>query len=120
MRASGNLAGVSFMDAPRYHRDREQWREIISNSGYSFTVDAMKFFSSRVSWDTLTAYRDGYAFITSEQHRPLYNDWEPRKYTVRYWNPTDRSNHLREFQEFATLAQAKKHLTKLIDNQERE
>lgn len=116
MRASGNLAGVSFIDAPMYHRDREQWREIISNSGYFFTTDAMKFFSSRVSWDTLTQYRDGYAFITSEQHQSLYYQW-PRKYTVRYWNPTDGSNQLSEFQEFATLTQAKKHLTKLIDNQ---
>ena len=116
MRASGNLAGVSFIDAPIYHRDRDQWREIISNSGYFFTADAMRFFSSRVAWDSLTAYRDGYAFITSEQHQSLYSEWEPRKYTVRYWNPTDGALPLSEFQEFATLAQAKKYLNNLTDN----
>lgn len=116
MRAAGNLAGVSFIDAPIYHRDREQWREIISNSGYFFTVDAMRFFSSRVAWDSLTVYRDGFAFITSEQRQMPYTEWEPRRYTVRYWNPTDGSNHLSEFQEFATLAQAKKHLSNLINN----
>lgn len=115
MRATGNLAGVSFIDAPMYHRDREQWREIIFNSGYFFTADAMRFFGSRVSWDTLTVYRDGFAFITSEQRRAPYQEYGLRKYTARYWNPTDGSKQLSEFQEFATLAQAKKYLSNLTN-----
>jgi len=115
MRATGNLAGVSFVDAPLYSANRETWREIISESGYFFTDSAMKWFSCRVSWDTLTPYNAGYAFITSE--RDSAGAWNyKRRYTVRSWESANGVDHLSEFGEFATLSAARKYLTRLTDN----
>lgn len=108
MRPAGNLAGVSFIDAPLYHPRRDEWREIISNSGYFFTVSTMKYFSCRVAWDSLTAYTDEYAFITSEQDSAGAWDGQ-RRYTVRTW---DAQNGVqgKDFGEFDTLREAKRAL----------
>jgi hypothetical protein len=107
MRAQNNLAGVSFIHPPQYHRFGDKWREIITESGYFFTKDAMSFFSSRIVWDSLTGIEsDTYGFITSEQ-----SESEPRAYTVRLWTPETGVEKASEFQEFATLGRAKKYLS---------
>lgn len=112
MRPAGNLAGVEFIDAPQYlrHEVRETWRTIISESGYFFTRAAMRFFDSRVAWETLSNYADGYAFITSEQDTMSST---PRVYTVRAWSETDGVNRLSELGEFATIDQAKRYLKRV-------
>jgi len=103
MRAAGNLAGVEFIAPPRYQSDGDQWREIITESGYFFTASAMRFFGSRVLWDTLTDAGGGvWLFITSEKH-----DTEPRRYTLRKWDKENGTNHVGEFQEYATAADAR-------------
>lgn len=112
MRAQGNLAGVEFINPPIYHHYWEEWREIITESGYFFTKSAMRYFSSRVSWDTLTPTAEGYAFVTSEQH--YYNGkQEPRRYTVRWWSREKGVRSSGDFQEFETLKEAKKALETL-------
>lgn len=98
MRAAGNLAGVSFIDAPLYSANRDTWREIISESGYFFTVDTMRFFSSRVLWDTLEEVAGGYVFLTSEA---MPNG--PREYNLRTW---DAQNGVDTVDTFPTLKQA--------------
>jgi hypothetical protein len=109
------MAGVSFIDAPLYNANRDQWREIITESGYFFTVSAMKWFGCRIAWDTLTEYRGGFAFITSE--RDSGGAWDyARRYTVRVWDRDNGTDKLSEFGEFATLTAAKKHLNNLTDN----
>ena len=107
MRALNNLAGVSFIHPPQYHCFSDKWREVITESGYFFTKDAMSFFSSRITWDSLTQIEsDTYGFITSEQRES-----EPRAYTVRLWTPELGVKTGSKFQEFATLGGAKKYLS---------
>jgi hypothetical protein len=104
MRPAGNLAGVSFIDAPLWHARRDTWREIISNSGYFFTADAMRFFECRVAWDSLTPVGEAWLFITSER-APMGE----RRYTVRTWTPSGVDT-LGEFGEHATRAAAHREL----------
>jgi len=110
MRAAGNLAGVEFISPPRYQRDGDQWREIITESGYFFTASAMRFFCSRVLWDSLTDAGGGvWLFITSERR-----DTEPRRYTLHQWTKEDGTDNLGEFQAHATAAAARRALSETI------
>jgi hypothetical protein len=108
MRPRGNLAGVEFANPP-YNGNYEvvqTWQNIITESGYFFSKDAMRFFGSRIAWDTLTKINaDTYGFITSEKHNA-----EPRLYSVRGWTEESGVFDLSDFQEFATLAEAKRYL----------
>ena len=113
MRAQGNLAGVEFINPPLYHHYWEEWREIITESGYFFTKSAMRYFSSRVSWDTLTPTAEGYGFVTSEQPPEYGGSQEPRRYTVREWDRHNGVLSSSDFQEFDTLKEAKKFLETL-------
>lgn len=119
MRPAGNLAGVEFISPPRYHNQYDQWAEIITESGYFFTKSAMRYFGSRIIWDSLTALDDGvFAFITSEQDRPVTISsgtvpaaWDgARRFTVRAWSMDHGIIELSEFGEFATLKAAKDYL----------
>jgi hypothetical protein len=106
MRAAGNLAGVEFIAPPMYQRDAEQWREIITESGYFFTASAMRFFGSRILWDTLTEAAPGvWLFITSER---FYQ--EPRAYTLKQWTKESGIDTVGDFQQYATAAAARKAL----------
>jgi hypothetical protein len=115
MRAAGNLAGVAFIDPPHYlqHDTREQWREVISESGYWFTKSAMRWHDSRVSWDTLTRVSFFWVFISSE--RDTYTG-TPRRYTLRGWDHDNGVETISELGEYATLAAAKKALNTYINN----
>lgn len=109
MKANGNLAGVEFVTAPRFHRDAETWATIITESGYWFTKAAMAYFGSRVAWDSLTPTADGYLFISSE--RDNGGAWDGvRRYTVRAWNMDNGVLAASEFGQFDTMAQAKRYL----------
>lgn len=121
MRAAGNLAGVEFIAPPRYHNQAQLWAEIITESGYFFTKQAMAYFGSRVAWDSLICLNDDprvFGLITSEQDQPftLSNGetvcaWDgARRYTVRAWREDSGILTLSEFGEFATLAEAKRWL----------
>jgi hypothetical protein len=53
-----------------------------------FEPDSMRFFNSRISSRIYPiSQREGY-FVTSEQHRPVYANPEPRLYTVRKYAVT--------------------------------
>lgn len=107
MRTTGNLAGVEFIAPPLYHPHQELWREIISESAYWFTKDTMRFFASRVSWDTLTQISGTeYGFVSSES-APFEG---VRRYTARYWRKDCGVQPLSEFGEFDTLRQARFYL----------
>lgn len=110
MRASGNLAGVEFIAPPKHHRHRTEWEEIITESGYFFTKSVMRFFGCRVAWDSLTKIdQETFGFITSEQDS--VGAWGgQRRYTVRKWDKENGTNHLSQFGEFDTMAQAKTYL----------
>ena len=114
MRPAGNLAGVEFIHPPRYHNQTELWKEIISESGYYFTKEAMRYFGSRVAWDTLTGItQELYGFVTSEQDQNPYGQsaWEgQRRYTVHGWTKEYGVLPLSEFGEFETLKQARHYL----------
>ena len=112
MRAEGNLAGVEFITPPMYHQHRQLWEEIISESGYFFTKGAMRFFSSRIAWDSLVKIdQETYGFITSEQD--ISGAWDgQRRYTARKWDKENGTNQLSEFGQFDTMAQAKTYLTR--------
>jgi len=115
MRATGNLAGVTFLSPPRYHRDHEQWQKIITESGYFFTVDAMRWFSSRILWDTLAPIGDDYSFVTSEQD--TYTN-QPRTYTVRVWTMATGVDEICGFGEHASRAAALKALREVLQDTE--
>jgi hypothetical protein len=112
MRANGNLAGVEFIAPPMHHHHAEIWREIITESGYCFTKSAMKWFNSRVAWDTLTKLTaESYGFVSSEQDSAGAWNGE-RRYTVRRWNAESGVSDLSKFGEFGTLKAARKWLTR--------
>lgn len=119
MRPAGNLAGVEFISPPRYHNQSELWQTIITESGYFFTKSAMRYFGSRIVWDSLTGLDQGvFAFITSEQDKPVTISsgivpaaWDgARRFTVRAWSMDHGIITLSEFGEFATLKDAKDYL----------
>jgi hypothetical protein len=114
MRPAGNLAGVEFLHPPLYHNSAEQWKLVISESGYFFTKSAARWFGSRIAWSSLTVNNTGYLFITSEQDD--YAAWDGlRRYTVRSWNKQTGVDSIGEFGGYATMATAravlKQHLT---------
>jgi hypothetical protein len=115
MRAAGNLAGVSFLSPPPGHRDQLQWQKIITESGYFFTADAMRWFSSRILWDTLRQVGEAFLFVTSEQD--TYSP-QPRSYTVRVWTMAGGVFNLGGFSEHATRAAAIKALGAALQRQQ--
>lgn len=123
MRPAGNLAGVEFIAPPRYHNQAELWAEIITNSGYFFSRSSMRYFGSRVAWDSLTGLtRDprAYGFITSEQDKPFTLSsgevvcaWDgARRYTVQAWREDSGIITLSEFGQFESLKDARQWLTR--------
>jgi hypothetical protein len=125
MRAAGNLAGVEFVAPPRYHHLTDEWKEVITESGYWFSKDAMRYFATRVSWDSLTkSGPDSYLFISSEQDTTNYSAaaWDGRRqYSVREWRPEHGVLPISEFGEYKTLnaakAALKQHLTNTLEKE---
>ena len=111
MRPAGNLAGVEFIHPPRYHNQTDEWKLIISNSGYFFTREAMRFFSSAVSWDSLTSVGHKYLFVTSG------SAWDGQKrYSLNEWNLETGVDTIGEFGEYDTLKAARAAIKQLTSN----
>jgi len=115
MRAAGNLAGVTFISPPPGHRDQVQWQKIITESGYFFTVDAMRWFSSRILWDTLAPIGKDYLFVSSEQD--TYTS-QPRTYTVRVWTMATGVDEIGDFGMYDSRAAALKALREVLQAQQ--
>ena len=96
-----------------YKKDSHEWLRIrVSNSSW-FSPRTMRWFGSRIYWHTLTRYKDGWAFISSEGDD--YNIAIPRQFTIRFVDSEQRiANDLSGFREFADLESAKKQLAQLI------
>lgn len=77
---------------------------------YFFSAESMRFFRSRVAPGVI----GGRVFITSEQFQPAYEMPEPRRYTVRVAHDDGSICTLSEFQQFATLAQARAFARKAV------
>jgi hypothetical protein len=115
MRPAGNLAGVEFLAPPLYDTNAPLWSYIISNSGYFFTKSAARWFSSRISWSSLTLNGGGQLFITSEQDS--YAAWNgERRYTVRSWNNETGVDTVGEFGGYDTMSKARAELKKHLTN----
>lgn len=100
-----------------------------ANSTHFFDPGAMRSFRSRLSGEIFGHKIDGSKeagyFVTSEQFVPLYGRPEPRRYTIRsfvvsrwvdkYGTPYAHVevSTAGEFQEYATLAEAKAAARKL-------
>lgn len=85
-----------------------QWREILAseNNGYWFYKSAMRFFGSRILWQTLTPIAsDRFLFVTREWSG-FYN--ETPRYSVREWSPSDGVDTLGDYLTHATRAEALK------------
>lgn len=73
-----------------------------------FEPGTMRFFSSRILANTL---RNGY-FVTSER----FDANSPRRYTVRKVEESGAIDTVGELQQYATAAQAKAAITKLVQS----
>jgi hypothetical protein len=107
---------MKFIAPPLYHKHAEIWREIITESGYFFEQSSIRYFGSRIVWNSLIKLNQtDYLFITSEQDKsgqPYSRAYGgQRRYTVRKWNTAQGVNDLSEFCEFETLAAARKWAT---------
>lgn len=87
---------------------------IRANLDYWFEPKTMKFFGSRIYWDTLTETPNGYLFISSEDNF----DRTEKRFTVRFVNADYGIQTLGEFLGYATLGEAKNalksHLTEKV------
>jgi hypothetical protein len=73
-----------------------------------FEPGTMRFFKSRVGNQAFTDGRGGAYFVSSEQHS-YRGQSDPRRYTVRYYDPGSCSiETIGKFQQYKTGAQATK------------
>lgn len=100
-----------------YTKDSHTWLMIRVNNTKWFSKSTMRFFGSRIYWQTLTHYKRGFAFISSEGDD--YNSLIPRGWTIRFvkedWT---LGEDLSEFREYPDLASAKEALKQLITKEE--
>jgi hypothetical protein len=88
------------------------WEDLINaHEGYWFEEDTFRFFSSRLSWDSLTpAGNNTYLFISSESNF----DRTKRFYSIRSITTSGEVSTEGEFQQFDTLDKAKRALAKQL------
>ncbi len=109
-----------FNDSGNYFED-EVRRRSDAKGGHFFDKDSMRFFSSRISelmWQVgnVSDYKtNDIYFITSEQDRGGYeHSGSVRAYTIRKADADGDIDTVSEFQEFATLGEARKELRNII------
>jgi len=79
-------------------------------AGYHFfDADTLRFFRGRIIGQLVA----GRYFITSEQFVAPYEAPAPRRYTIRYANDDATIDTVGDFQQYATLADARKALRSL-------
>jgi hypothetical protein len=94
--------------APRH------WHGILAskNNGYWFNKRTMRFFGSRILWQTLTPITsDRFLFVTREWSG--FYDETPR-YSVREWSPSNGVDTLGKFNGYETRNEAKKALGEYV------
>jgi len=110
-----------FLKQGRYLID-EVKRRAEKGSPFFFTPETMRFFSSRVSelaWskgDLKDYQTEDIYFITSERDTSFHkHSGSTRGYTVRLCDKTGDIQKVSEFQEFGTLAQARKSIKEVLE-----
>ena len=92
----------------RYTKTSPEWQVIRSNNAVWFEPSVMKFWSTRVYWQTLTAYHDGHLFVTAEDN---YLRTE-RLFSVRFVNGD--SIETLAWQEFDCLDRAREEIERAV------
>jgi hypothetical protein len=96
-----------------YTKESYEWLNIRANNSTWFSKSAIRFFGSRIYWNTLTPYKDGWAFISSEGDD--YNRVITRGWTIRFIQADWKmAADLTQFREYEDLDSAKKKLGQLI------
>lgn len=93
-----------FITAPK--SAPRQWREILAseNNGFWFSKSAMRFFGSRILWNTLTPIASDRFLFVSREWSGFFD--EAPTYTVREWSPSNGVDTLGKFNGHATRAEA--------------
>jgi hypothetical protein len=87
----------------KHTKESNTWLTIRANAGYWFAPDTLRFFGSRIYWQTLTETNSGFLFISSEDNF----DRTEKRYSVRFVNADYDIDTVGEFNGYETLAQAK-------------
>lgn len=104
-----------FLDTGRYLIDDVKERSKKGDKHF-FDADAMRFFSSRISELAWQKGNDIY-FITSEADKGyIKHKGSIRAYTVRKSTIEGNIDKVSEFQEHATLRQARNHIKEILEN----
>ena len=110
-----------FLKQGRYLID-EVKRRAEKGSPFFFNPETMRYFSSRVSelaWskgDLKNYQTEDIYFITSERDTSFHkHSGSTRGYTVRLCDKTGDIQKVSEFQEFGTLAQARKFIKEVLE-----
>jgi hypothetical protein len=90
-----------------------EWQTIIKRSPVWFDPASMRFFNSRVNYASLTAYKDGWLFISSEQFKPLGLDPAPRRWTIRFAG-AEGIETIGIFQAFDTADEAQQVIKEMV------
>lgn len=80
------------------------WPSVVERGGHFFDRAAMRFFSSRICWGTLTAHQGtngGFLFVTSEE-----SPYGPRSYSLRVVRESGDVDTLGDFGGYADRAAA--------------
>lgn len=87
------------------YTDIDQVRIANQQAGYHFfDASSMRFFRSRIGSKQVYA---GRYFITSEQFEDMNHNRHPRRYTIREIRENGSIDTVGEFQQYATLREAK-------------
>jgi hypothetical protein len=94
-------------------KDCPEWLRIRAGSPHWFSPGAIRFFNSKIYWGTLTSYKAGWLFISSEGDE--YNSLYPiaRGWTIRFATVSDVDT-FGEFKEFQSLAAAKAAMNQIV------
>lgn len=88
-----------------YNKESKEWLLIRANAGHFFSPETMRFFGSKIYWNSLTPVGDRWFFITSEDNF----DRSLKLFSLREVDESFNFNTV-DYQEFETLAEAKEEL----------
>jgi len=109
-----------YINTGAIHNTDELKRVVASIGSHFFDPESVRFFRSRLAPDVYHC-ASGVVFITSEQfvsYHPTYRK-ESRFWTVRILTRTGRIREIGEFQQYASLAQARRGAKEAIESGER-
>lgn len=94
----------------KYDKNSPEWLNIVIKSDKWFTYESMRFFGSRIHWNSLTPMGEGWLFITSEHNF----DRTQRLYSIRKATNDKGVTDTLSWQETGSLAEIRSKLKQLI------